>query len=187
MAEIAPVRVLGIVGSPRRGGNTEVLVDKVLAGAAGDGALVEKVILNELDIVPCQACNGCRESGGCVQQDDLAALLAQMERSQVWVLGTPVYWWGPTAQFKAFLDRWYGIERAMFRRRRVILAIPLGGSADYARHTVGILTDVVDYLGMRLIATVLAPGAYRQGAVRGQAHVLAEAHRAGQEAVGRSR
>lgn len=180
-----PVRVLGIVGSPRRGGNTEVLIDEVLAGAAEAGALVEKAILNELNIAPCQACNGCQESGECVQQDDLRVLLEQMERSQVWALGTPVYWWGPTAQFKAFLDRWYGIGHAMFRRRRVILAIPLGGSESYARHTVGILTDVVHYLGMQLVATILAPGVHRQGAVRGQARVLAEARRAGREAVGK--
>jgi multimeric flavodoxin WrbA len=182
-----PEQVLGIVGSPRRGGNTEVLVDEVLAAAAEAGALVEKVVLNELDIVPCQACNGCQGSGGCVQQDDLPALLEQMERSRVWVLGTPVYWWGPTAQFKAFLDRWYGVGRAMFRGRRVVLTVPLGGSQGYARHTVGILTDVVDYLGMQLVATVLAPGTHRQGAVRGQARILAEARRAGREAVGRSR
>ena len=73
-----PKRVLGIVGSPRRGGNTEVLVDEVLAAAAEAGALVEKVVLNELDILPCQACDDCQASGRCVQQDDLPALLAQM-------------------------------------------------------------------------------------------------------------
>ena len=66
----------------------------------------------------------------------------------------------------------------------MILAIPLGGSVGYARHTVGILTDVVNYLGMQIVATILAPGVQRQGAVRGQARVLAEARRAGREAAG---
>jgi hypothetical protein len=99
-----------------------------------------------------------------------------MQRSQVWVLGTPVYWWGPTAQFKIFLDRWYGA-------RQMVLAIPLGGSASYARHTVGMLTDALDYLRTELVATVLAPGAYDLGAVRRHAGVLAKARRAGREAV----
>ena len=178
-----PVRVLGIVGSPRRGGNTEVLVDEVLAGTEEVGALTEKTILAGLDIAPCDACNACSELGCCVHEDDMHTLLDQMERSQVWVLGTPVYWWGPTAQFKTFLDRWYGVERAMFRGRRVILAIPLGGSAGYARHTEGILIDIADYLGMELEATLLAPGVHRPGAVRGNAHIMADARQAGREAV----
>lgn len=112
----------------------------------------------------------------------MSALLEQMERSKVWVLGTPVYWWGPTAQFKAFLDRWYGVERAMFAGWRVILTIPLGGDASYARHTVGMLTDILDYLGIELVATVLAPSSHGPGAVRAHADVLAAARRAGREA-----
>ena len=119
-------RVLGIVGSPRRGGNTEILVDEVLAGAEADGALTEKVILSKLNIGPCRGCDACGKTGKCVQQDDMHTLLEQMERSQVWVLGTPVYYWGPTAQFKAFVDRWYGAGKIVtFNGKRVILAIPL--------------------------------------------------------------
>ena len=175
--------VLGIVGSPRRGGNTEILVDEVLRGAEEAGALTEKVILSELNVAPCRACDACGKTGERVQQDDMPALLEKMQRSRVWVLGTPVYWWGPTAQFKAFLDRWYGVGRATFAGRRVILTIPLGGGASYARHTVGMLTDIVNYLGMKLVETVLAPGAHGPGAVRGHADVLATARRVGREAI----
>jgi multimeric flavodoxin WrbA len=177
-------RVLGIVGSPRRGGNTETLVDEVLAGAEGAGAQIDKVILDELEVRPCRACNACQKTGACVQRDDMAALLEQMQRSDVWVLGTPVYWWGPTAQFKAFLDRWYAVARTTFRGRRVVLTVPLGGGAPhYARHTVGMLTDVLSYLGMDLVTTVLAPGAHGLGAVRSHADVLARARQAGRRAV----
>ena len=176
-------RVLGIIGSPRRGGNTETLVDEVLRGAEDAGALTEKVILSELDIAPCRACDACGKTGKCVQQDDMPALLEKMQHSQVWVLGTPVYWWGPTAQFKTFLDRWYGAKQVRFEGRRVILAIPLGGVASFARHTVGMLTDVLDYLRTELVATVLAPGAYGLGAVYDHADVLAAARRAGRKAI----
>ena len=134
------IRVLAIVGSPRRQGNTETLVDAVLAGAQEAGASVEKVLLRDLDIRPCLACDACQRTGACVQEDDMAALLAKMQTSKVWVLGTPVYWWGPTAQFKAFLDRWYGSERkAIFPGKRVILTIPFQDTTAAApRHTVGI-------------------------------------------------
>ena len=178
-------RALGVVGSPRRGGNTETLVDEVLAGAEEAGVQIDKVILSELEIRPCRACNACRKTGGCVQRDDMAGLLEQMQHSDVWVLGTPVYWWGPTAQFKAFLDRWYGVRGRVFSGRRVLLAVPLGGGdPHYARHTVGMLTDALDYLGMDLVATVLAPGAQGLGAVRGHTDVLVQARRAGRSAVG---
>lgn len=109
------MRVLGIVGSPRRGGNTETLVDEVLMGAGEADAMTEKIILSELEVAPCKACNECRRDGRCAQEDDMVALLDKMRQSKAWVLGTPVYWGGPTAQFKAFIDRWYGVERGSSR------------------------------------------------------------------------
>lgn len=182
--EVNRKRMLGIVGSPRRGGNTEILVDEVLRGAEEAGALVEKVILSKLDIAPCRACDACRKTGKCAQKDDMAALLEKMQCSQVWVLGTPVYWWGPTAQFKAFLDRWYGFNYAMFKDQRIILTIPLEDTdTRTARHTVGMFTDVLAYLKAELFATVLAPGVLDRGKVREHPSVLETAHRTGREAI----
>jgi multimeric flavodoxin WrbA len=178
-------RVLGIVGSPRRGGNTDILVDEILAGAEEAGAETEKVILSKLNIGPCRACDACAKAGKCVQQDDMHALLEQMERSQVWVFGTPVYYWGPTAQFKAFVDRWYGAGKvADFKNKRVILTIPLGsGDAHDARHTVGMIEDALAWQKSELLATILAPGVMERGAVRNRPKVLAEARRAGRETI----
>ena len=70
MATSSQMHILGIIGSPRRGGNTELLVDEVLAGAKETGALSEKIILNEMNINPCQACNDCYKTGHCKQEDD---------------------------------------------------------------------------------------------------------------------
>ena len=177
------MKILGIVGSPRRGGNTECLVDEVLAGAQEEGAHIEKYLLNELHINPCQACGGCHTKGECVQHDDMKNILQEMKTSHVWVLGTPVYWWGPTGQCKIFIDRWYGVQRSTFSGRQVILAIPLGGSESYARHTVGMLTDIIEYLGMNLFATILAPGMENRGAVRKKVSLLATARQVGRSAV----
>ena len=178
-------RVLGIVGSPRRGGNTDTLVDEVLAGAAEAGALTEKVMVSKLDIGPCRGCDVCAKAGKCIQEDDMRALSEQMAQSDVWVFGTPVYYWGPTAQFKAFVDRWYGIGQVVeFEGRRVILAIPLGSSdARDARHTVGMLEDALAWQKSELFATILAPGVMERGVVRDHPDVLAAARRAGREAV----
>jgi multimeric flavodoxin WrbA len=130
-------RVLGIVGSPRCNGNTEILVDQVLQGAKEAGAVSEKAILNELDIAPCQVCEICLDTQECVQQDNMSQLLARMQDSDVWVLGTPIFFCGPTVRFKIFIDRWYHQEQIIrFKNRRVILTIPLGAAdASIARHT----------------------------------------------------
>ncbi|GAG71271.1 unnamed protein product [marine sediment metagenome] len=178
------MQVLGIVGSPRLGGNTDSLVDEVLAGAEEAGASTEKVILNKLNIKPCQACNSCYKTGKCAQKDDMAELLDKMIQSDLWILGTPVYWWGPTAQFKAFLDRWYHPKHQEFKGKRVILVVPLGGGNEtYARHTTGLLEDVFNYLNIELVESVLAPGFNRRGDVKNDNSLIKKAHNAGKEAI----
>jgi len=184
MTKLDRKHVLGIVGSPRRGGNTEILVGAALRGAEEAGALVEKVLLGKLDILPCLACNACRDTDECVQQDDMAELLEKMQRSQVWVLGTPIYYYGPTAQFKAFLDRWYIGRPDTFAGRRVILTIPFEDSSpDTARYTVGILSDSLAWKKAELFATVLAPGVAGPGDVRRHPDLLEVAYHAGRRAV----
>ena len=189
MRRVHPKRVLGIVGSPRRGGNTEILLDEVLRGAQEAGARVGKVFLNDLDIAPCQACGACEETGECAQSDDMHSLLERMKRSDVWAFGTPVYWWGPSAQFKLFLDRWYckahrDEDRAMFKNRRIVVVIPFGDADPAtARHTVGMFTDALNYMEAKLFAVILAPGVNDPGDVRQHPDVMAAAYHAGQEAV----
>jgi multimeric flavodoxin WrbA len=108
-----------------------------------------------------------------------------MFECDVWVLGTPVYWWGPTAQFKAFLDRWYAVnERSQFEGRKIILAIPLGGSREYAYGpTVDIMTRVIKYLKMDHEATILAPRVMKKGSIQNHPDVLASAKTAGKDVV----
>ncbi len=172
--------VLGVVGSPRRGGNTETLVDSVLAGAAEYGAVSEKVFLHDMKIAPCRACNSCQKTGKCIQQDDMDILLDLMQRSDVWVFGTPVYWWGPTAQFKAFVDRWYGLDQRLFQGKRIVLTVPMGGgNSHYARHIVGMMKDVCNYLGMELIETVVATGMNGKNSVRENTRILENGRTAG--------
>jgi NAD(P)H-dependent FMN reductase len=162
-------RALGIVGSPRHGGNTEILVDEVLRGAQEVGAHIEKVILGKLDIAPCQACDRCINTGECVQRDDMPTLLEQMKHSQIWVLGTPVYWSGPTAQFKAFLDRWHGALRVGFDQQRAVLVIPMGEpDTSYADCVVQTVRTALAYLKVELFATILAPNVWDLSEVREQ-------------------
>ena len=185
MSNVSHKRVLGIVGSPRRGGNTEVLVDEILRGAQEAGAHVEKVVLVERSIAPCRGCDSCAETHVCAQEDDMPALMDQMRQSDVWVLGTPVYWWGPSAQFKAFLDRWYSASESLFKGRRVVLVVPMGDTdSATGRHVVGMMEDALGYVEAELFATVLATGVNKKGEVRGNPELMSTANATGRNAAG---
>ena len=80
-------QVLGIIGSPRRGSNTEILMDELLLGAQQAGAHIEKASLNKINIKPCRACEACKKVGTCVQKDDLQWLVKKMHLKAVSVLG----------------------------------------------------------------------------------------------------
>lgn len=172
--------VLGFVGSPRRGGNTEILVDEVLRGAEEAGAEVEKIFLPDLKIGPCRACEYCFANGRCVQRDDMDSLLEKMSRSQVWVLGTPVYFRGPSTQFKIFLDRWFGQNAIVdFPKHKTILAMPLGFEAKNADYLIGMFNSAFAHMNMEPAEVVLAPNAWEAGKVRQYPEILAEAYRLG--------
>ena len=99
------MRILGISGSPRRHGNTEILLDKALEGAASGGASTEKVILNELNFKPCQECGGCRETGRCVIADDMQEVYRKIFSSDAVIVASPIFFGSITAQLKAMIDR----------------------------------------------------------------------------------
>lgn len=184
MNESNGIRALGIVGSPRRGGNTDILVDEVLLGAKKAGALVEKVFLNEVNMAFCQGCETCQQTGECVQQDDMQMIFHKMSQSHVCVIGSPVYYNGPTGQSKVFIDRWYGAKKDTFAGQSVILVVPFAAAnASVASHTVGILQSAVGGSKMKLFETLIVPGVWDSGAVRKHVNILAKARRAGRDAI----
>lgn len=99
------MKVLGILGSPRRGGNSEILLDQALAGAKSAGRETEKIVLNELKFVPCQECGGCDQTGVCVLQDDMQDVYKKLTYSDMIILATPIFFGSLPAQVKAMIDR----------------------------------------------------------------------------------
>ncbi|MBP1732217.1 MAG: Iron-sulfur flavoprotein [Deltaproteobacteria bacterium] len=99
------MKILGIVGSPRKGGNTEVLLEQVLAAAKDLGADVEQLFIADKKIAPCDGCESCLVTGKCKIKDDMQEMYSKLIEADGIVFGTPVYFWGMTAQAKAFIDR----------------------------------------------------------------------------------
>lgn len=99
-------KVLVLSGSPRKGGNSDLLCDEFTRGALESGHQVEKIRVSTQKIHPCSACYFCRQhSGECVHKDDMAALLQKMIDADVLVLASPVYFYSVDAQLKAVIDR----------------------------------------------------------------------------------
>ncbi|MDD5455159.1 MAG: flavodoxin family protein [Candidatus Ratteibacteria bacterium] len=98
-------KIIGILGSPRRGGNTEILLDAVLEAAQNKGADVKKFILNELEFVPCQECENIRRDGICIVEDDWQKIFAEVENADTVVLASPIFFGSVSAQMKMFIDR----------------------------------------------------------------------------------
>ena len=98
-------KVLIISSSPRRGGNSDLLCDRFLAGAKEAGHAAEKVFLRDYKINYCLGCGVCNNTHACVQKDDMKNLLAKMVAADVIVLATPVYFYTMDAQLKTFIDR----------------------------------------------------------------------------------
>ena len=122
-------KVLGIAGSPRRGGNTETLLDRFLAGAESAGAEAEKIVAVRLKIAGCIACDGCWDDGHCVVQDDFQAVYDRLIAADVIALAAPLYFWNLPSQVKALIDR----SQCQWARR-VVLRAPLAATpAGHAR------------------------------------------------------
>jgi multimeric flavodoxin WrbA len=99
------MKVLAVSASPRKGGNSDVLCDRFLQGAAEAGHEVEKIRLAEKSIRPCVACYACRKASVCVQKDDMAEIQQKLIDADVIVLATPVYFYSMDAQMKIMIDR----------------------------------------------------------------------------------
>lgn len=99
-------KVLIISGSPRKGGNSDLLCDEFMKGAIEAGNEVEKIRVADKKIDYCSACYYCRESGGvCAKKDDMAEVLQKMIDADVIVLSSPVYFYSIDAQIKTLIDR----------------------------------------------------------------------------------
>jgi len=99
------MKIIAIEGSPRKDGNTEKLVRRVLAGAEAAGGQTEFLKLADLTVNYCKGCGACRASGECVQKDDMDQVVDAIQQCNVIVLGSPIYAWQVSGNTKVFMDR----------------------------------------------------------------------------------
>jgi multimeric flavodoxin WrbA len=105
------MKILGVSCSPRKDGNTVAMLNEALKGAKSDGAEVELFSVAGKNIQPCDGCWGCTKAGKCHIKDDMQVLLDKMIAADGIIYGTPIYFWGMTAQAKAIIDRTISLNK----------------------------------------------------------------------------
>ena len=125
------MKILGLVGSGRKDGNTNTLVERIMEGAKTKGHQTDKLFFADMKISPIGDCGACRRAGHCLIEDDFNTIMDKVLESDCVIFGTPLYWYGPSSQMKAFIDRW--VCRMVFdeqsfrdkmRGKRCLLAVP---------------------------------------------------------------
>jgi multimeric flavodoxin WrbA len=187
------MKVLGILGSPRREGNTEILLDEALRGASDHGGLCEKIILRDLKITPCLEIYKCAEDGVCAIQDEMQGLFPKIIQAERLLLASPIFFYSVPALAKAMIDRCQSLWV-----KKYILKLPVSPIAerkgvfisvaatrgkklfDGVRLTVKYFFDAID---VAYSDELLVRGADEKGEVRDQPEALQAAYDLGQRLV----
>ncbi len=123
--------VVGISGSPRKGGNTEFLLGEALGVAKERGFEVERLLCSELNVGFCKDCGSCAKGKPCPEGDDTPAVLEALERADGFIVASPVYFGSVTAQLKAVFDRTIPLRRqGMKLKDKVGCGITVGGARN---------------------------------------------------------
>jgi multimeric flavodoxin WrbA len=174
-------RILAVMGSPRKNGNTHILVSKIVDGAKAGGAVVEEMFLGNLAIRECDGCHACWKGKECSKDDDMRAVYPAIIQSDVIIFGTPVYWYGPTALMKAFIDRFVYFNcpknRQKIRGLSAVLAVPFEeDDLEIARGVVEFFQKSLTYLEVELLGQIIVPGVGEKGAIRTKNQYLKQAY-----------
>ncbi|MBW6517473.1 MAG: flavodoxin family protein [ANME-2 cluster archaeon] len=174
------MKILALIGSPRKEGNTDILVDSVLGGAKAAGHQGEKHYLYDLDLLPCIDCRNCKNGDKvCTRDDDMKYIYPKIEGADVILFGTPLYWYGPSGPMKLLMDRLLPYsETDMLKGKRAVLVIPSAEGAGACEAVVRMFKLSFDYLGID-ITDVLLPMAYEREEISGNTEELERARRVG--------
>jgi multimeric flavodoxin WrbA len=187
------MKVLGIMGSPRRRSNTEILLDKALEGAREAGAEVEKVLVSKLKISPCLEIYACLKDGDCAIKDDMQLLYKKLLEADHIIFASPIFFYGITSQAKAIIDRC----QALWVRRHVLdmgkedkrvrrgAFISVGATRGTKLFDGAVLTVkyFFDAIGVKYSGDLLVRGIDNKGQIGEHPEVLDDAFRLGQELV----
>jgi multimeric flavodoxin WrbA len=145
-------KVLVLLGSPRRKGNSAILAEQITKGAKSRKVRVETIYLHGKNIAPCKGCMSCQKKGskGCSIQDDMQEIYLKLIESDAWVIASPVYWFTMSAQTKIFMDRCFALpayQNDPFNDKRIAIAMTYGAEDPFSSGCVNALRTFQDAYG----------------------------------------
>jgi multimeric flavodoxin WrbA len=193
------MKVLGIHGSPRSGGNSDLLLDQALEGAVEAGAVPDRIYVRDLKISGCLECGGCDETGACVIPDEMDAIYPRLQDAEVIIMAAPMFFYGVPAQLKALVDR----SQALWSGRRLVKTRDQWKTHDHGRGyfiAVGATKGKTMFDGAKMMAKYFYDaldksyegGLFyaqieKKGSIRDHPQALREAFELGRKAVGGER
>jgi multimeric flavodoxin WrbA len=183
-------KVVALAGSPRRHGNTEILLDEVMAGAGAEES--GKIVLCDLEIRACRACDACRH-GPCPLDDDMQELYPKLDVADVLLVASPVFFLGLSSQLKAVIDRcqlfWNRKQRAATQagrplRRGAFIAVGATRGERLFRGCQQTMKIWFDTLSVEYRGELLVRGVDARGAIRQHPDAMGQARRLGEAIIG---
>jgi multimeric flavodoxin WrbA len=108
------MKIVGLVGSPRKNGNTDALLQKAMQGAKAQGAETTLFYLNDLNLRGCQACYTCKKTGKCAVNDDMTGIYRAIDEADAVIIGSPIYFGRFTSQLAPVMDRLFAYLKPDF-------------------------------------------------------------------------
>jgi len=183
-------QVVGIYGSPRVGGNTDILMDILLAEIERAQISISKVYPRRLKMQGCIECGQCDETGACALKDDMQNIYPLLEKANVVILSSPVFFYGVSWQCKALIDR----AQALWSKKRLGLLSKREGFSGGYIVSVGATKGKNLFLGVELVAKyffdaldlkylggVFYRGIEKKGEVTGHQEILTEIKKLGEQ------
>lgn len=189
------MEILGIVGSSRKSGNTDIIVRRILAGAESRGCVTKLLFLSDFSISHCTGCEGCQRRSHCVVNDGMQSLYPLLEQAKGLVLGSPTYFYNVSGLTKNFIDRLYCYEFFDKQNRSIWLGLNEVAGIKYAvtaavceqekEEDMGFASEAMSRslaaVGYRIVENVKVCHAFAKGDVCQQSDSMERAFFAGQK------
>lgn len=184
------IRVLGINGSPRAGGNTDIIIDKILEAARDNGASVDKIVINGLDLKYCQECDEPDENGSCNFKDDMSMVYKKFKEADAVILASPIFFGSISGQAKVMIDRFqcawrakYILKKDAFPEKKIGAFIAVGASdrKDFFKSAGSIVKNLFATLNIEYKEELFISGIDEKGEILKHPGLLKKAYKVGED------
>jgi len=181
--------VLGINGSPREGGNSDILLHCVLEGARSSGARVEGIALNGLRFVACQECANKPDDGSCIVNDDMQQVFEKVKAADVVILASPIFFGSLSAQTKMMIDRFQCLWRAQYmlnkrdvkykKKKGIFICVEASNRGDFFENARSIVKNLFATINADYGLELFCSGVDSKASINTRPDCLSKAHELG--------